>query len=116
MPTVDDVVNVFFDDSDNLILTGDRGIHLSSNPLDPNPAFISIQGNLGNFLIHTLALDPLNSSLIDAVSQDQLSGIQYSGSMTWNYLPAGEEVGRFRINPTNDSQVYVWGYGRNEVR
>ncbi len=114
MPTVDDVVNVFFDDSDNLILTGDRGIHLSSNPLDPNPAFISMQGNLGNFLIHTLALDPLNSSLIDAVSQDQLSGIQYSGSLTWNYLTAGSEVGRFLINPQNDKLVYTWGF-QNDI-
>jgi photosystem II stability/assembly factor-like uncharacterized protein len=110
---VDDVVNVFFDDSDNLVLVGDRGIHSNSDP--PSMPFASKQGNLGNFLIHTLALDPLNPSIIDAVSQDQLSGIQYTGSMTWNYLPAGEEVGRFRINPTNDSQVYVWGYGRNEV-
>jgi photosystem II stability/assembly factor-like uncharacterized protein len=110
LPTVDDVVNVFFDDAANLVLVGDRGIHLSSNPLSTMPTFTSMQGNLGNFLIHTVALDSLNLSLIDAVVQDQLSGLQYSGSTSWNYLPAGYEVGRFLINPTSDNLVYTWGF------
>jgi photosystem II stability/assembly factor-like uncharacterized protein len=110
LPTVDDVVNVFFDDSGNLVLVGDRGIHLSSNPLSMNPTFTSMQGNLGNFLIHTLALDALNLSMVDAVVQDQLSGLQYSGSTTWNYLSAGYEVGRFLINPANDNLAYTWGF------
>jgi hypothetical protein len=110
MPTVDDVVNAFFDDAGDLALVGDRGIHLSSNPLSKSPTFASKQGNLGNFLIHTLELDPLNPAIIYAVSQDQLSGIQYTGNTTWSYLPAGSEVGRFRVNPTNDDLVYTWGF------
>ncbi len=115
LPTVDDVVNVFFDDSGNLMLVGDRGIHLSTNALSMSPTFVSKQGNLGNFLIHTLALDPLNPSIIDAVAQDQLSGIQFTGSTTWNYLPAGSEVGRFRINPVNDNLVYTWGFEQSGI-
>jgi photosystem II stability/assembly factor-like uncharacterized protein len=110
----DDVVNAFFDDAGDLALVGDRGIHLSTNPLSTPPTFSSKQGNLGNFLIHTLALDPKNPSIIDAVVQDQLSGIQFTGT-TWNYLPAGSEVGRFLINPINDNLVYTWGFQESGI-
>lgn len=106
LPTVDDVVNMYFDADDNLMLVGDRGIHFSTATDPLHPEFMSKQGNTGNFLFHSFAVDPLDPSKIFGVAQDQLSGLQYTGDTTWNYATAGTEVGRFLINPVDDLFVY----------
>ena len=88
------------------MLVGDRSIHLSTATDPLHPVFMSKQGNTGNFLFHSFAVDPLDPSKIFGVAQDQLSGLLYTGDTTWNYATAGTEVGRFLVSPVDDHFVY----------
>src|SRR5260370_10658983 len=113
----EDVVNSFYDDpptSPNsdpspIVLVGDRGIQVSPNAFDSigTNNFSGKRGNLGTFLVYNTAVDALNPSNVFAVSQDQLANMQRApGSLAWNYLAVGNELGRMIVNPTNSQIVY----------
>jgi hypothetical protein len=99
----EDPVNVRFDNTGALVLTGDRGVHRWPGGLTP---FENKQGNLQNAESYTLALDPSNERTIYAVTQDHGSVLKYTGNTTWNYTGGGDEVGKVIVSPTNSARLF----------
>ena len=102
----EDPVNAYFDSTGALAYVGDRGIQRVVAPLEPNPTFVSRQGNLGNFLFYNVTLDPRNPRRGFGVSQDQLMLVQFSGPPMWIYASTGNEVGKVLIDPHDPAVVY----------
>jgi photosystem II stability/assembly factor-like uncharacterized protein len=103
---IEDVVNAYFDSTGALAYVGDRGIQRVVAPLMPNPALVSKQGNLGNFLFYNVTLDPRDPRRGFGVSQDQGKLVQFSGHPTWSYAPTGNEVGKVLIDPDDPAGIY----------
>jgi photosystem II stability/assembly factor-like uncharacterized protein len=102
----EDPVNAYFDSTGALAYVGDRGIQRSVAPLEPNPTFVSKQGNLGNFLFYNVTLDPRDPRRGFGVSQDQGKLVQFTGEPTWTYASTGTEVGKVLIDPLDPDVVY----------
>jgi photosystem II stability/assembly factor-like uncharacterized protein len=103
----EDPVNAYFDSTGALAYVGDRGIQRSVAPLEPNPTFVSKQGNLGNCLFYNVTLDPRNPRRGFGVSQDQGKVLQFTGERTWTYTSTGSEVGKVLIDPHDSAIVYI---------
>src|SRR6266567_6431023 len=110
----EDPVNAYFDSTGALALVGDRGIHRAVAPTDwvpqdpcCSPAFVSRQGNLGNFLFYNVTLDPRNPRSGFGVGQDQLYLAKFTGAPRWSYVEGiGFEFGKVLIDPHDPSIVY----------
>jgi photosystem II stability/assembly factor-like uncharacterized protein len=102
----EDPVNAYFDSTGALAYVGDRGIQRVVTPLEPDPTFVSRQGNLGNFLFYNVTLDPRNPRRGFGVSQDQIMLVQFSGPPMWTYASTGNEVGKVLIDPDDSAVVY----------
>ncbi|HSZ55212.1 MAG TPA: hypothetical protein VK797_06095 [Tepidisphaeraceae bacterium] len=101
----EDPVNVEFDDSGAVIMTGDRGIYRWTGGTS---AFQNKQGNLQDAEFYTLTLDPTNPQTVYGIAQDQLAGLKTTGSPVWNYMGGADEVGRVVVDPTNPSTLYEY--------
>ena len=110
----EDPVNAYFDSTGALALVGDRGIQRAVAPSDCvpedtccSPAFVSRQGNLGNFLFYNVTLDPRNLRRGFGVGQDQLYLAKFTGAPRWTYVQGiGFEFGKALIDPHDPSIVY----------
>jgi photosystem II stability/assembly factor-like uncharacterized protein len=128
----EDVVNIFYNNPpassgpSPVMLVGDRGIQVSSNPFDSigTSNFVGKRGNLGNFLVYNTAVNAQAPRQLFGVAQDQLADLErIPGSLTWNYLanlvngqprPVGNELGRILVDPTHGQIVYSFQQIREE--
>ena len=107
----------YFDDSGDLILTGDHGIYRVTNVNYANYTFYNKQGNLDTSEFYTLTLDPTNADIIYGLAQDQFAPLKYTGYPVWNstgQVPNGEdtegvgEVGKILVDPSSPNIIYQY--------
>jgi hypothetical protein len=98
----DDWVNMSFDRNNDWVVTSDQGIYrVSKNQ------WTCCDGNLGVTQFYDLALDPNNPDRSWGIGQDQRQIMKYSGSIDWDYVPAGGETGRVLVDPSNSNVLYA---------
>lgn len=101
----EDPVNVYFDDSGAVVMTGDRGIYRQAGG---QASFQNKQGDLQNTEFYTLTLDPADPNTVYGIAQDHTNSMKYSGNTAWNYTGGGDEVGRIIVDPTLPSRIYEY--------
>ena len=113
----EDPVGGYFDDSGDLILTGDHGIYRVTNVDYANYTFANKQGNLETSEFYTLTLDPTNADTVYGLAQDQFAPLKYTGYPVWNstgQAPNGEdsegvgEVGKILVDPSSPNIIYQY--------
>ncbi len=113
----EDPVGGYFDDSGDLILTGDHGIYRVTNVGDTNYTFYNKQGNLSTSEFYTLTLDPTNADIVYGLAQDQFAPLKYTGYPVWNstgQAPGGTdsegvgEIGKILVDPASPNQLYQY--------
>lgn len=107
-PGTEDVADVTFDASATPlpILTGDRGIGVSTVSPAASGTFQPRDGNLSNVLFYRVAVDPADPTVAYGVAQDQFNVLDYANNPTWQLSGAGNEIGTVLIDPTHPSTVY----------
>jgi hypothetical protein len=104
IPINDDWVNVAFDAGDQAVFTADRTIYRYDFR---QQTWQCKEGNLQITLFYDLAVAPTNPDVIYGVAQDDPNAMQFSGSVEWAYVGAGNEMGKALVDPSNTSRVYV---------
>ncbi|MGA2253622.1 MAG: autotransporter-associated beta strand repeat-containing protein [Thermoguttaceae bacterium] len=113
----EDPVGGYFDDSGDLVLTGDHGIYRVTNVGYTNYTFDNKQGNLSTSEFYTLTLDPTNADIVYGLAQDQFAPLKYTGYPVWNstgQAPSGAdsegvgEIGKILVDPTSPNQLYQY--------
>jgi titin len=101
----EDPVGVSFDKNGGLTMVGDRGIYRWAGGTAP---FANKQGNLQNNELYTLTLDPTNPDIAYGIAQDEFNAIKFFGIGQWNFLSAGDEVGKILVDPAQPSRIYTF--------
>jgi uncharacterized repeat protein (TIGR01451 family) len=104
----EDVADVTFDASatPRPILTGDRGIGVSTTSPAASGTFLPRDGNLSDVFFYKLAVDPADPAVAYGVAQDQFHVLNDTNGPTWQLSGAGNEIGTVLIDPGHPNVVY----------
>jgi uncharacterized repeat protein (TIGR01451 family) len=104
----EDVADITFDASATPlpILTGDRGIGISTASPAASGTFQPEDGNLSTVLFYNVAVDPADPTVAYGVAQDQLNVLDYTNNPAWDFAGVGNEIGVILIDPNNPNTVY----------
>jgi photosystem II stability/assembly factor-like uncharacterized protein len=112
IPTGEDVIEASFDTTPEqaMVLDVDRGVFRVTGAGTISPVFEQKRATLNNALFHDLALSPTDPGVVFGVMQDQLLLAKTTAALpAWQYVLAGDEIGRVLIDPSNSQVVYSYG-------